>query len=316
MKTVLTRSIDRAAGFIRRGEVVAFPTETVYGLGAPVFDERAIRKVFRAKGRPADNPLIAHVSDFNQIEVLASRIPVSAARLIQFFFPGPLTLILPRRPEVPDVATGGLDTVGIRMPIDETAHDFIRACGSPLVAPSANRSGRPSPTRWQAVRDDLDGRISCILQRGATRVGLESTVVDCSGRTPVVLRAGAVTLEELRGVEPSIRAAGHAKGDAAARSPGTRYRHYAPKARVMVVDALEDVDRSMKAGFIGMRPPLIAAGFGRVRLCRDLHEYAHALYGFFRECDEHGLRAIYCGRVEERGLGVAIMDRIRRASAR
>src|SRR5205085_2464416 len=161
---------------IKRSGVVAFPTETVYGLGANVFDETAITKIFEAKRRPADNPLIAHVSSIEQIGLLAAEITPKARQLISAFFPGPLTIVLKKTDAVPTIATAGLDTIGVRMPLNDLARRFIEACGMPLVAPSANLSGRPSPTTWQAVLEDLDGRIDCILQGDATEIGLESTV--------------------------------------------------------------------------------------------------------------------------------------------
>ena len=315
LTTLLTRSTKRAAEFLRRGGVVAFPTETVYGLGAAVFDDEAIRKIFSAKGRPSDNPLIAHISSRDQIPLLASRITVSAEKFIAKFFPGPLTVVLPKNSSVPDSATAGLGTIGIRMPSLPRAHAFLRACATPVVAPSANRSGHPSPTTWQAVRDDLDGRIDCILQGGASDVGLESTVVDCTGRAPVVLRAGAVTLEQLRDVVPATRTH-RARKNEPAKSPGMKHRHYAPNARVVLVETLCDSQRSPRAGFIGLRPPLLATGFGLVALCRDIEHYAQNVFRFFRECDAAGLEIIFCETVPECGLGTALMDRLRRAAAR
>ena len=200
MKTILTTSPVEAAEFIRRGGTVAFPTETVYGLGANVFDEKAIEKIFAAKQRPNDNPLIAHVGNLEQIELLVSEITDSAAKFIEAFFPAPLTLVLPKAESVPLSATANLETIGVRMPVNDTAQEFLRACGVPLVAPSANLSGKPSPTTWQAVYEDLNDRIDCILQGEPTRIGLESTVVDCTSEVPLVLRSGAVTLENLQKV--------------------------------------------------------------------------------------------------------------------
>ncbi len=219
MKTRVTRSPRIAAGFIERGEVVAFPTETVYGLGASLLNEDAIRKVFRAKGRPADNPLIAHVASREQILIIARKIPPIAEKLIEAFFPGPITLVLPRHPSVPRIATAGLDTIGVRMPRHTIAQELISHFGGPLAAPSANLSGRPSPTRWQDAKADLDGRIACILKGDQTEVGLESTVVDCTGKGLVVLRAGAVTLEDLESVAGRVRVARHTPGKTP-KSPG------------------------------------------------------------------------------------------------
>ena len=167
MTTHLTESPEDAAAYIRRGQTVAFPTETVYGLGADAFNGDAVQQIFAAKGRPSDNPLIVHIADRAQVDRLAASVPGPARALMDRFFPGPLTLILPRCPDVPSVVTAGLDTVGVRMPDHPVAQRFLAACGTPVAAPSANRSGRPSPTTWQAVRDDLDGRIPCILKAAA-----------------------------------------------------------------------------------------------------------------------------------------------------
>ena len=313
MQTELTTSPQLAAQFIQRGEVVAFPTETVYGLGANVFDEAAIRKIFAAKGRPTDNPLIAHVADRTQIETLVTHIPETAAQLIAAFFPGPLTLVLPKHPAVPLLATAGLQTVGVRMPRHALALEFIRACGVPLVAPSANLSGRPSPTTWQAVQADLDGRIACILQGAQTEVGLESTVVDCTGDVPLVLRAGALTLEQLQTVIPACRLA-DARATAAPKSPGLKYRHYSPQARVVLVDDVAAIQAEMDAAFIGLHLPPRLERFRLVKHCADVAEYAHELFSFFRLCDAAGVKEIFCEVVEMSGLGLALMDRLNRAA--
>lgn len=312
MKTYLTDSPNEAAGFIRKGGIVAFPTETVYGLGADVFDEYAIGRIFEAKNRPADNPLIAHVGDLGQIDRLASIITGHARRLIDAFFPGPLTVILPRRPEVPNSATAGLDTIGVRMPRHDAAREFLKACGTPIVAPSANLSGRPSPTTWQAVYEDLNGRIDCVLKGEATEVGLESTVVDCSGGTPLLLRSGAVSLEDLQRVVPEVKVYSPQAGERV-RSPGLTHRHYSPKAEVLILEQGVGIANSESSGYIGLSTPL--GTFGLVVVCRDSSEYARSLFEFFRECDRRGLTRIYCESVEEAGIGRALMDRVRRAAA-
>lgn len=314
MTTRLTDRPAAAADVLRAGGVVAFPTETVYGLGADAFQPDAVRAVFAAKGRPADNPLIVHVAHPDQIDAVASvRSPV-AQRLIEAFFPGPLTLVLPRRAEVPGVVTGGLDTVGVRMPAHPVARAFLTACATPVAAPSANRSGRPSPTTWEAVRADLDGRIPCILRGPRAEVGLESTVVLCRDAAPLVLRAGAVTLDALRQVVPTTRLADAAE-DARRHSPGTRYRHYAPDARVVLVDAPEDAEPDPAHAYIGLGAPPRAARFGLVAVCPDVGAYAHELFDFFRRCDAAGLRRICCQRVPPEGLGLALLDRLERAAA-
>ncbi|MHB2015831.1 MAG: L-threonylcarbamoyladenylate synthase [Candidatus Xenobia bacterium] len=309
--TRLTRSPRVAADFIRRGAVVAFPTETVYGLGADVFQPDAVARIFEAKGRPADNPLIAHIASPAQVELLARRVTPAAEKFMEAFFPGPLTLVLPRQPSVPSVVTAGLDTVGIRMPRHPLAQAFLAACDTPVAAPSANVSGRPSPTTWQAVLTDLEGRIPCILQGGATEVGLESTVVDCSESTPVVLRSGAISLEALQAVMPQTVLTAEQQGPA--RSPGMRYKHYAPQARVHLADRAEAVPQATRQAWIGLSEPP-RGRFARARVCSSLEMYAHLLYAFFRECDRAGMETIWCERVPDRGLGRALMDRIRRAA--
>ena len=312
MKTVLTQRAARAAATVITGGVAAFPTETVYGLGANVFDEDAVGEIFRAKGRPGDNPLIVHVAEPGQINEVARRIPASARRLIKAFFPGPLTVVLPKRPEVPLVVTAGLDTVGVRMPAHPVAHEFLTLCGVPVAAPSANRSGRPSPTSWQSVQRDLGGRIPCILKGPRATVGLESTVVDCTGRVPVVLRPGAVTLEHLRKIVPGTRMAS-ARDHARGRSPGLRHRHYAPEAALVIHDEVSGFRVQGGAAFIGLHPPR-GVKWKMKKTCRDVEGYARELFHFFRQCDAAGVRTIVCEAVPEQGLGVALMDRLRRAA--
>ena len=301
-----------AAEFIRRGGVVAFPTETVYGLGADVFNESAVQKIFEAKRRPADNPLIVHVADPKQIEIVAAEVTPSAKTLIDAFFPGPLTVVLKKRDKIPFIATAGLETVGVRMPKNETAHAFLLACGTPVVAPSANISGRPSPTTWQAVREDLDGRIECILKSEATKIGLESTVVDCTGKTPALLRPGAVTIDDLKEVVPNIAIA--ATGTETTRSPGMRHKHYSPNAIVTIIEAGEPIENPEYAAFIGLHDR--TEKFAVEKICLDLGEYARDLFEFFRESDRRKVGDIYCEAVPSEGIGMALMDRLRRASER
>ena len=300
-----------AGDILRRGGIVAFPTETVYGLGANVFDEKAIAKVFEAKRRPQDNPLIAHIGDTAVLEQVASAVPDFAAQLIAKFFPGPLTLVLPKRVEVPLIATAGLDSIGVRMPRHELARVFLKACRTPVVAPSANLSGRPSPTTWQAVHEDLNGRIDCILQGDPTEIGIESTVVDCTGDRPVVLRQGSVTLEEIQTVVPD--AISNDRSKLSRRSPGLRHKHYAPDAKVVLVDGATPIaDAASAAGYIGISDR--QEPFAAEMIVGDIDEYAHALYEFFRDCEREGIKTIYCEDVDETGIGVALMDRIRRAA--
>ena len=310
MKTVLTKSPLTAAEFIRRGLLVAFPTETVYGLGANVFDAEAVGRIFEAKMRPNDNPLIAHVGNLEQIKLLAKEITPSAQKFIEAFFPAPLTLVLPKAEAVPLAATANLDSIGVRMPKNALAQEFLRACDVPVVAPSANLSGRPSPTDWPAVFEDLNGRIDCILQGEATEIGLESTVVDCTGRVPLVLRAGAVSLETLREIVPETEIY-QVKKDEPVKSPGLKHRHYSPRARVILISdfAFRISDRS---AFIGLSEP--DEKFELMRICASVEEYAHEVFAFFRRCDHAGIETIYCEAVEEKGIGAALMDRLRRAA--
>ncbi len=313
LHTVRTTSPEEAATFIHQGEVVAFPTETVYGLGADVFNAAAIQRIFEAKGRPADNPLIVHLATLDQIADVAETVTPAAAALIQHFFPGPLTVILPKCPDVSDRATGGLNTVGVRMPDHPLAQAFLEACGCPVAAPSANRSGRPSPTSWEAVHADLNGRIACILQGDRTPAGLESTVVDCKQSVPLLLRAGVISLETLQSVWPDIEVA--APNDPRAhRSPGTRYRHYAPRARVQLVASPDEATPHPEAAYIGRDVPS-SGGFGKILRCETVDRYAHELFAFFRDCDAAHLRIIYCQTVSATGLGRALMDRLQRAAA-
>jgi L-threonylcarbamoyladenylate synthase len=310
VKTEITDSAIAAARYIRAGGIVAFPTETVYGLGADIFNAEAVSKIFEAKQRPADNPLIAHIGELAQLEKVAAEIPPAAEKLIGAFFPGPLTIVLKKADRVPLIATAGLDSVGVRMPGNALANEFLRECEMPVVAPSANISGRPSPTTWRAVEEDLGGRIDCILRGEATEIGLESTVVDCTCGPPVVLRAGAVSIESLRAVVPETVAYG--VDDArAARSPGTRHKHYAPRAAVVLVDDPPEAESG--TAYIGLKDPV--RKFERTAVCASVEEYAKRLFAFFRECDRAGIKTIYCQTMDETGIGTALMDRLRRAAA-
>ncbi|MDQ3323016.1 MAG: L-threonylcarbamoyladenylate synthase [Acidobacteriota bacterium] len=311
MKTILTISPIEAAEFIKRGGTVAFPTETVYGLGANVFDVKAIAKIFEAKRRPNDNPLIAHVGRIEDIKLLVKEITEPAQKFIEAFFPAPLTVVLPKASEVPLIATANLETIGVRMPKNKLARKFLRVCETPLVAPSANLSGRPSPTTWQAVFEDLDGRIDCILQGETTEIGLESTVVDCTTDVPLVLRSGAVTLEQLREIVPETQIYQKQKGERA-KSPGLRHRHYSPRAQVILVSSKFKVQSSKSKAFVGLDEP--ETDFDFVKICRSVEDYAHSVFDFFRQCDRAGIEKIFCQTVEEKGIGLALMDRLKRAA--
>jgi L-threonylcarbamoyladenylate synthase len=311
MKTVLTTNPTEAAEFIKNGGLVAFPTETVYGLGADVFDVKAIEKIFVAKQRPSDNPLIAHVAEKDQINLLVSEITDSAEKFIKAFFPAPLTLVLPKSARVPLIATANLPTIGVRMPRHDLAREFLTECGAPLVAPSANLSGKPSPTTWQAVFEDLNGRIDCILQGEQTEVGLESTVVDCTKDFPLVLRVGAVSLEELQSVVPETAIYNSGKTENLP-SPGLKYKHYSPKAEVVLINPKSEIRNPKSSAFIGLDEPL--EEFALKKICSSVEEYARAVFAFFREADAARIKTIYCQTVEESGIGRALMDRLKRAA--
>lgn len=313
MTTRLLDSAAAAAAVLRRGGLVAFPTETVYGLGADATDARAVARVFAAKGRPADNPLIVHLPHVDALASVAVLPP--AARPLLAFLPGPLTLVLPSRGVLPDAVTAGLDTVAVRVPDHALAREVLRLAGRPVVAPSANRSGRPSPTTWQAAFADLDGHIDAVLRGAPTTVGLESTVVDATGETPVVLRPGGVSTEALRATAPALRVLGDDGSDVlAARSPGLRHRHYAPAARVRVLDALGDARPGPDALYLGLDAP--PPGYAHAVVPADVAAYARALFDALREADRRALARVEALAVDEAGLGRAVMDRLRRAAAR
>lgn len=311
MQTVLTESPKTAAEFIRRGGIVAFPTETVYGLGANVFDEKAVAKIFEAKQRPNDNPLIAHVGTIEQITLLTDNITPSAQKFIEAFFPAALTLVLPKSEKVPLIATANLDTIGVRMPKHELAREFLKYCETPVVAPSANLSGKPSPTKWEAVFEDLNSRIDCILQGNATEIGLESTVVDCTSEIPLILRSGAVTLEELQKIVPETQLY-RVKKDEIVRSPGLKHRHYSPRAKVILISRKSKVESLKSKAFIGLSKP--ETTFDLIKICNSTEAYAHEVFAFFRQCDADKVEEIYCEIVEEKGIGTALMDRLKRAA--
>ena len=314
MKTLLTNSVQKASSFIKKGDVAAFPTETVYGLGANVYDEKAVRKIFNAKGRPSDNPLIVHISNKKDILVLTSEIPSTAKKIIKKLFPGPVTIILKKNEIVPDIVTGGLDTIAIRMPSSKIAKEFIKSSGVPVAAPSANLSGSPSPTSFVHVLQDFNGKIPCILTGPNAKYGLESTVVDCTGKIPIILRPGVITLEQLRKVDKRIKVLRKTKK---IKSPGQKYKHYAPKAKVSI--QMPNVTRKSKqaqmtnAAYIGIKNPAKNL-FVKTKICSGLNEYAKNLFSFFRECDARGFKIIYCEKVPEKGIGLAIMNRLNKAA--
>lgn len=310
-----------AARIIREGGLVAFPTETVYGLGANAFDPAAVAGVFRAKGRPSDNPLIVHIAGTNDLEIAARAVPEKARKLGASFWPGPLTMVLLASPGVPRVTSGGLATVAVRVPAHPVATALIRASGTPVAAPSANRSGRPSPTNARHVLEDLDGRIDMILDGGPCTVGVESSVIDLTGDPPVLLRPGGLSRSSIEAVIGDIRTLEQAP-EAANRSPGTRYRHYAPKARVILAgpgEVAREVARHLsdgrRVGVMAVHPvPGGRAGLSVRMMSADPAGYARELFAALREMDDLNCEVIVAETVDERGLGSAVMDRLRRAS--
>ena len=320
-----------AAELIRAGEVVGFPTETVYGLAANALDPEAVMKIFAAKDRPADNPLIVHITDISQLDALISgEMSDTARRLAQVFWPGPLTMIFPKSEVIPDCVSAGLNTVGIRMPSNKDALRFIEACGCPIAAPSANRSGRPSPTTARHVLDDMDGRIHMILDGGECTVGLESTVLDVTGDVPRVLRPGGVTPEQIAAVVGGCRVDESVmrplKEGEQPRSPGMKYRHYAPEGSLTIFegDAAEVAEAICQAYDEAGEGALILALDEHIHLYgdrkvmslgADAHEMARRLFDELRTADEIGARHIFSEAVAGEGIGLAVMNRLGRAAA-
>lgn len=314
--------LEQAAAIIKNGGTIAFPTETVYGLGAAGLSQQAVEKIFIAKGRAADNPLILHVADKKDIYELAAEVPATAQKLIDAFWPGPLTIIFKKKSHLPDAVTAGLDTVAIRMPSNKLANKFIAMCGMPLAAPSANLSGRPSPTEAQAVKTDLWGRIDGIIDAGQTDVGLESTVVDCSGDMPVILRPGFVTAEQLAEVV-ALEPFSEAVNDKKPKAPGMKYTHYAPEAPVYLFAGDFDVNEfCLEAERAGVKVGVIASYAVTAGLSEGIikkswlnkTELASSLYLWLRELDEFGAKLILAQKVAEHDLGTAIMNRLGKAA--
>jgi L-threonylcarbamoyladenylate synthase len=316
-------AVTKAAQVIRAGGLVAFPTETVYGLGADGLNERAARRIFAAKERPHDDPLIVHIAHLQELSQLARSVPELAWDLAKRFWPGPLTLVLERAARVPKVTTGGLETVAVRAPAHTVAQKLILASGCPIAAPSANRFGRPSPTRAEHVLEDLDGRVEIVLDGGPTLVGLESTVLDMTQNPPMVLRPGGITLEELQAVLGDVRTLEPTDRKAAQRSPGTRSRHYAPRAKLLLTEpgqaealAQSFLDQGERVGLLLQRRPTLADSRLHVQqMPTDLKSYAQRLFAALRELDAQRVDLIIVESVEERELGRAIMDRLRRAGS-
>jgi len=310
MNTFYTEDPVKAASFISDGKLVVFPTETVYGLGAHAFNPKAVERIYQAKQRPPSNPLIVHLGVLMDIERVAREIPPLAKSLMESFFPGPLTIILPRHPSLPKIVSGGLDTVALRMPSLPLASKFLGAASGPVAAPSANISGRPSATTWKSAAEDLNHRVHCILYGPASIVGLESTVVDCTGNLPILLRPGAISAERLKTVIPEFST----KTSDEYRSPGMRYHHYAPAAKIQVIEHSIDAYPENHTGYIGLDSPPMFLKFKKCLIPANVEEYSHRLFEFFRECDRSGVKLIYCQIVDPAGLGRALMDRIVRAA--
>lgn len=307
--------LKEAVGVLRRGELVAFPTETVYGLGARALDAKAARKIYQAKGRPSDNPLIVHVNGPAMMETIA-RPTLLARKLITEFWPGPLTLILKSSGLVPKVVTGGQETIAVRCPAHPFFRRLISLLGEPIAAPSANLSGRPSPTTALHVRADLNGSIPLILDGGPCRKGLESTIIDARGRYPRLLRPGPLTVEDIAsasGVKVLF------PGKIFSASPGTRYKHYAPRCRVKLISP-ECVRQGIAAlslpgtGLVHRSPLGVPAPSFCRRISGGLEIYARSLFSSLREAEVSGVKTLYVETVSKRGVGRAIMDRLQRAA--
>lgn len=321
--------LERAGAIIRDGGLVAFPTETVYGLGADALNEEAVRSVYAAKGRPSDNPMIVHIADARELEPLVrggrAAISEDTLKVIGTFWPGPLTLVLPKSDIIPDATTGGLDTVAIRMPSNETAYRLILAAGRPIAAPSANLSGKPSPTNAEDVLEDMDGRIDAVVMGEACDVGIESTVLDMTGDVPVVLRPGIITREWLSAVigkevrydkslleEPAEIADpkdGVAETDFKPKSPGMKYKHYSPNAQVTLIEGNEDEFRS-KATAFGMEARKKNQKIAVIDYGDDVRKAAHNLFADLRELDRQGYDIILIRTLEQSGLGFSVMNRM------
>ena len=318
-------SVRRAAELLSQGQVVAIPTETVYGLAANALDEAAVKRIFEAKGRPSYNPLIVHIADKAQLYDLASEVPEIALKCAERFMPGPLTMILPKADCVPDVTSGGLDTVGIRMPSHPVAREIIKACGFALAAPSANLSGSPSPTSFRHVKDDMDGRVAAITDGGDCSVGVESTVICFENGRIRVLRPGFVSAEELSEIAETVIDKGvleQLSADAVVRSPGMKYKHYAPKADVTVVEgdvkAFRDyVGKKMDTNtmlLVFSKEDCEGLDAGYVELGKTAEEQAQNLFTALRTLDEMGAQKVYARCPEKSGVGLAVYNRLIRAA--
>ena len=325
--------INEAADIIYKGGVVAFPTETVYGLGANALNEEAVDKIFKAKGRPQDNPLIVHVASKN-IENLAKEVPKVAKDLIDKFWPGPLSIILNKKDIIPNRTSANLESVGIRMPNNEIALKLIELSGCPIAAPSANISGRPSPTEVDRCIEDLDGKVDYIIGWKKSDVGVESTIVDCTVMPPVILRPGGITLEMLREVcsEITIDKAIQGKPDSnlKPKAPGMKYRHYAPKAKLQIIKGNKEktiekineivqnyIDNQKRVAILSTEEVSNRFPLGEIISLgseKNLYDVARNLFEALRQCDDLNVDFIICQAFEDKGVGLAIMNRLNKAA--
>lgn len=317
--------IIAAAELLKKSEVVAIPTETVYGLAANAYDEAAVRKIFAAKGRPCDNPLIVHISDLDMIKDIASKVPKLAMKCAERFWPGPLTMIMPKSDRIPLVTSGGLDTVGIRFPSDECAHRIIEKCGFPLAAPSANLSGSPSPTNAKRVFEDMNGRIAAIVDGGESEVGVESTVIAFENEGIRILRPGKIAYDDLKAVTDNVFI-DHgvlekvAEGEKV-RSPGMKYKHYAPKAEVVLLDGTAEEFRdyvkenSADGCFCLVFSDKEAVdGVPYLTYGESADEQAHWLFERLRQFDGMGAKKVFAHCPSQDGVGLAVYNRILRSA--
>lgn len=324
--------MEEAGELLKAGALVAFPTETVYGLGANALDEKAAAKIYAAKGRPSDNPLIIHIADMESLPLITEEVPEEAVKLAEKFWPGPLTIVLKKSAAVPLGTTGGLNTVAVRMPSHPIALEMIRYGGGYIAAPSANTSGRPSPTLASHVADDMDGIIPMILDGGAVGIGIESTIVDLTDEVPTILRPGFITKEMLEEVVGEVQIDKGLAVDAkvAPKAPGMKYRHYAPKAELIIVEgdseavvekinalAKENEAKGICTGIIGTEETVGLYECGIVKSMgtrSDELSISSQLYRILREFDESDAKVIYSESFEQGIIGSAIMNRLLKAA--
>lgn len=326
IKEINDKTMSEAGEIIRKGGLVAFPTETVYGLGANAYDSGAVKKIYKAKGRPSDNPLIVHVASLDDVKKAAREIPENAKKILDKFAPGPFTLILKKQPEISDTVTAGLDTVGVRIPYDGTARRFIKAAGVPIAAPSANLSGKPSPTKAEHVIHDMSGRIDAIICGGESSVGVESTIIDMTGDIPTILRPGGITPEDIISVCGDVRIDGHVLKSVAAdeqpKCPGMKYKHYAPDADVTVVEGGRADTESRIAALVkqtkadGKKTGVLAMSDGDfgadlyINAGKNNKEFASKLFDALREFDLKGTEVVYVQFCIDDSYGLAVKNRL------